>query len=611
VALDLLSFKDNLHHEFIADKGFGVEQIAIAAIGIGLSVWLGPQMSQLVGSAVGTTAGSGTMMAASATAGSMAGAGLGNVMLSGALTSMASSAVTGALSGELSFGSVFKAGLSAGLSAGLTNAPLFGGQSLNQLAGVNDVTGTGARLARFDFEALPQSLLGMAGRGVVNAGLQSALYGSGFGSALRAGFVSDLAAVGANAVGQTTDVLSVENIASHAGLGALAAKLKGQDALAGAVGGAAAAVVNPLIDPLTSTSNQTARTVEHTMISMLAAGLSAEALGRDGMVAAQTAQNETLNNWLFPKEKDLKWRAENACAAGQASSCEIGRLLAKLDASREATPSALFGQGFANSLVLAGGNALLMPVEITQAVLEGRGLDVLADTLKGIAGLPSHLAEALRSSDPAARGAAVAESLMLVGGAAALARQVAVARLASVNTLTAARVAEEAKVANNVYRDAAQFEYARAFEFKPGRTLAAEEANGRTLSYNNNALDPHPPYLEGTQVIDRLAQPGEKFYLIEFDRQGAPGGWATSTRYASLETARRELALLPEWKDGDLVVREYTVIKPAPVREGIAGPQTSNRGVTYHGGGKQVELVFDTKAEWSTYFSKPIEHEIR
>lgn len=160
---------------------------------------------------------------------------------------------------------------------------------------------------------------------------------------------------------------------------------------------------------------------------------------------------------------------------------------------------------------------------------------------------------------------------MLAGGAAAAARQVVVARLANANVRLATQAADEARTENLFYRDGGQFDYSRAFEFKPGRTLAAEEADARTISYNNNALDPHPPYLEGSQVIERLAQPGEKFYLIEFDRQGAPGGWATSARYESLETARRELALLPEWKSGDLVVREYTVTKPTPVREGIAG----------------------------------------
>ena len=111
-----------------------------------------------------------------------------------------------------------------------------------------------------------------------------------------------------------------------------------------------------------------------------------------------------------------------------------------------------------------------------------------------------------------------------------------------------------------------------------------------------------PPYLRGSNVTERLAQPGEKLYIIEYERQAIPGGWATTARYTSLEQARQELALLPEFKSGDLVVREYEVIKPMPVREGIAGPQTSRRtGVTYAGGEKQVEFVFDVKSTWDEF----------
>ena len=74
---------------------------------------------------------------------------------------------------------------------------------------------------------------------------------------------------------------------------------------------------------------------------------------------------------------------------------------------------------------------------------------------------------------------------------------------------------------------------------------------------------------------DKMLQPGDKLYVIESQNQANPGRFAAPKQYSSLDQARRELALLPEWKDATqsvgLVVREYTVIKPTPIREGITG----------------------------------------
>ena len=110
------------------------------------------------------------------------------------------------------------------------------------------------------------------------------------------------------------------------------------------------------------------------------------------------------------------------------------------------------------------------------------------------------------------------------------------------------------------------------------------------------------PYERGTFVTERLAQPGETFYIIEYDRQVAPGGWATRKQYTSLKQARQELALLPEFKSGNLVVREYTVVNPMPVREGTVGSLTSALdGKIYAGGGMQTEFVFNAKKDWESY----------
>ena len=212
-----------------------------------------------------------------------------------------------------------------------------------------------------------------------------------------------------------------------------------------------------------------------TSLTMLGSGLAAYAIGRDPLAAAEAAKNETLNNWLHPREQTLKQQAGKACQAGQETGCQIQRMLHRLDAERENTPSAKFAQGFVNAMALAGGSALLMPVEILQAVAEGRSLDALANVLKGIAGLPSHLVTGLTSSDPATQGAAVADSLMLVDGAAALAKSV-VRRAPPADTLSIA-----ARVDNNSYRDGSIADAGKTLSatgnWKPAWEVTAQEAN--------------------------------------------------------------------------------------------------------------------------------------
>lgn len=235
--------------------------------------------------------------------------GAANAAVSAGLAGMASSATSQLLTtGSINGGQMFKAGATAALTAGILSAPILeGGQSINQLAGIKDVAGTGAKLANFSLDTLGTNLSGMALRGVATAGVNNAINGGSFGTAFKNSVVSDLAAVGANAVGQKTEVLSVENVGSHAALGAAAAKLSGNDAVAGGIGGATAALLNPLLDPYTSQTDATDRTVEHVAATMLASGAIANVFGRDGKTAANAAQNETLNNYLtanqLPKKK--------------------------------------------------------------------------------------------------------------------------------------------------------------------------------------------------------------------------------------------------------------------------------------------------------------------
>ncbi|MHB0984503.1 MAG: DUF637 domain-containing protein [Sulfuricella sp.] len=243
----------------------------------------------------------------------------GQATFSGAIASaaggLASSATTQFLSsGRIDGGQLLKSGLSAGLTAGLTSAPVFGGESLNQWANVQttagNITGT------FNPDSFGQNLLGMAGRGVVTAGVGTALYGGSFGQAFKVSLVNDLAAVGANAVGLNTKAYTPENVAGHALVGAAAASLRGQDALAGAIGGAVGSMVSPALIDATTGDDMMSRlgdpsrlqSATVTALSMLAGGAAASALGHDPVAAAQAAQNEALNNALLHKTQLDKLR---------------------------------------------------------------------------------------------------------------------------------------------------------------------------------------------------------------------------------------------------------------------------------------------------------------
>ena len=102
------------------------------------------------------------------------GAGTTAMVINAAVIAM-SSTMIGQLAGGASFDEAFKAGVksgaSAAITAGILNAPVIdtaqGAQSLNHLANVQT---TGANIVgNFNADTFGQNLLGMAGRGVVNA----------------------------------------------------------------------------------------------------------------------------------------------------------------------------------------------------------------------------------------------------------------------------------------------------------------------------------------------------------------------------------------------------------------------------------------------------------
>jgi hypothetical protein len=292
-----------------------------------------------------------------------AGAALVNVTGTSALVANAAfaamtSTMVGQMAGGASFGEAFEAGFKAGassaLTAGILNTPMIdtgtGMQSINQWAGIQDVAGTGAKLAKFDLANLGQNLGGMALRGTVNAGVSTAIYGGSFGDAFTQSFVSDLAAVGANAVGQTWGggKNPFMQTVGHAAIGATAATLTGKDAVAGAIGGAGASLINPLLDQAIGGTdgsgwgdNPALRTAALQLGSIAATGAVAEALGKDGMTAALAAQNETVNNYLTQRQISSK-QQELSQAKDAQQRADVEQKYAAIDSTqREAATQCL------------------------------------------------------------------------------------------------------------------------------------------------------------------------------------------------------------------------------------------------------------------------------
>jgi RHS repeat-associated protein len=147
--------------------------------------------------------------------------------------------------------------------------------------------------------------------------------------------------------------------------------------------------------------------------------------------------------------------------------------------------------------------------------------------------------------------------------------------------------------------------------FIPGRERNGAEVNAeytaRALANGPNARL-FPPWANNRPVIDTWLRPGTagnptRIYVVEGATQAGPGGWATNRTYSSLAEARADLSLLTEFKNGNLVVREYTVIADIPVRQGTVGPLTQG-AESYRGGGQQWEFLVDMRNNWSTYLTR-------
>ncbi|WP_256976331.1 filamentous hemagglutinin N-terminal domain-containing protein [Burkholderia sp. AU28863] len=326
------SVSDHLHSDFVQEGG-GLPTFAIAAIAIAASI---------------VTAG-----AAAAAAGVvMTQLSVGSVMI-GALGGMVGSITSQAFSGDgLNFGRILQAGALGALTAGV-----MAGTGLANLQGLQDLGRTIGTGGAVSMGQLGQVLEKIVERGVVSAAINTAVSGGSFGSALANSMISDLGMVGAGAIGvastDNTSMLAEGSpgyVLAHAGLGCALSAAKGTGCASGAIGGAASALVAPVVrDALYNGQDNTNYveradgTVEKVTgfddpglnaltagISTMAGGALASAAGQNTSGATFAAENEVLNNALSRKYAPLKAQLD-ACG-GQPKSCYVEALKSTQDA---------------------------------------------------------------------------------------------------------------------------------------------------------------------------------------------------------------------------------------------------------------------------------------
>jgi hypothetical protein len=161
-------------------------------------------------------------------------------------------------------------------------------------------------------------------------------------------------------------------------LGAVVAEARGQDATAGAIGGATESILGNLLDQSQDNKNNeqysnTAKTL-YTAGAMLAGGIVAEEVGHDGATAANAAQNAVQNNYLHAKEVNELVDSRRACAQGDSAACQTVTRLEALDKARDiALMSACSGGDTAQC------SKLKRDANRAQASLDTGELDALLD----------------------------------------------------------------------------------------------------------------------------------------------------------------------------------------------------------------------------------------
>ncbi|MDR8920626.1 Filamentous hemagglutinin [Burkholderia multivorans] len=351
------ALSDNLHQDFVKEGGsFGMAQLGALVAAIAVSLITYGAASAAIGATLGAEGGTFAAATAATAAAPAMSAGLGNVVLSAAIAGFTSSAASQFVgTGKIALSSAFEAAAVAAFTAGLTNGITYnaqsglgfttqpialgtGTQSLASLAGVKPGIGNTASQAMAPTTTLEVRGLAMLADAGISAGLHTAIEGGSFGSALKSGLVSDLAAAGAFAIGDQANPLTLTNIVGHMTLGCVASAVSGSGCGGGAIGGAVSAGLNPIIDANGNIPAPILTAIE-TVVSGSVAGMTG--VNIQGAVAA--AQNETQNNWLnhvtvLPGQKSEAQQAAEAqagCDRANAADCAAAAALMQKSTARD------------------------------------------------------------------------------------------------------------------------------------------------------------------------------------------------------------------------------------------------------------------------------------
>ncbi len=111
-------------------------------------------------------------------------------------------------------------------------------------------------------------------------------------------------------------------------------------------------------------------------------------------------------------------------------------------------------------------------------------------------------------------------------------------------------------------------------------------------------------WVEGSEIVATKAPKNFEVNMVMGQGKNTPGAWATQDAIDSVDYARNNLAITPEFKKDITHVQRYLIPEGTPIQMGIVGPQKYN-GVTYPGGGRQIYILNDSDKDNLIPIGKP------
>ncbi|TCS32902.1 filamentous hemagglutinin [Paucimonas lemoignei] len=268
---------------------------------------------------------------------------------------------------------------------------------------------------------------------------------------------------------------SPEHAALHAIVACAGAAASNQNCGAGAAGAAASSFLTNLFSENPNESNVNKEN-KRNLVASLVAGIAAVVSPENGATAVNGAIAATDNNWLHPKEIELKKLAQRLCAGSKGAdvqACGTLAVLNKLDAEREAGNNGSLYKGITKGVTDLLLSPVTAPVGLINSVIENGATDTAINIVKGVAGLPKNLYQGLTSEDSEKQGQALVEALALGYGTVQVAKN-----LAKFNTnLGGAAQNVNPRIFNGVELDSTLPPPAAGFEYSPSFVKGAKTEN--------------------------------------------------------------------------------------------------------------------------------------